>query len=177
MKLIAKKTKHFSMFVMELIFGMVMTLGLVVVLPLSLLFLDITLFANLTFTVVILAIMLIFGLIAFFGFIRPYFIYRKMPEVQAETDGEYLYIHSNKEAKIPLAEMENTYVEADIPSLVTNQFFIHLLSERYGNVIIEVPNYGTYKLYYVAYAEEVSRTIVKIIEDKINWHKQLPSKL
>lgn len=167
MKLIAKKTKHFSMFVFNLIIGMVMTTAVIVVLPVSLLMYDISLFANLQFTLIILGIMVIFGLVGYFGFIKPYFRYRKMPEIQAETDGEYLYLHGDKEAKIPLADMEDTYVEPDIPYMVTNEFFIHLLSERYGNITIDVPKYGKYKLYYVAYAEDVADTIVEIILDKI----------
>ena len=168
MKLIAKKTVHHSMFVMELIWGMLITTAAVVVTPIWIMCVDITLFTNLPFVGFILAMMIIFSLASYFFFIRPYQIYRKMPEIQAETDGEYLYIHSDKEAKIPLAEMENTYVEPDIPSIVTNQFFIHLLSERYGNVTIDVPNYGKYKLYYVAHAEEVANSIVDIILEKID---------
>lgn len=168
MKLIAKKTKHFSMFVLDLIIGIVMTTAVIVVMPISLLMYDVSLFANLQFTLIILGIMVIFGLVGYFGFIKPYLRYRKMPEIQAETDGEYLYLHGDKEAKIPLADMEDTYVEPDIPSLVTNEFFIHLLSERYGNVSIDVPKYGKYKLYYVAHAEDVANTIVEIILEKIN---------
>lgn len=168
MKLIAKKTVHHSMFVMELIWGMLITTAAVVVTPIWIMCVDITLFTNLPFVGFILAMMIIFSLSSYFFFIRPYQIYRKMPEIQAETDGEYLYIHSDKEAKIPLAEMENTYVEPDIPSIVTNQFFVHLLSERYGNVTIDVPNYGKYKLYYVAHAEEVANSIVDIILEKID---------
>ena len=36
-------------------------------------------------------------------FVRPYCLYLKLPEIQAEYDDEFLYIHAKKEAKIPLA--------------------------------------------------------------------------
>ena len=168
MKVIARKTNQLSPFVFDLIIGIVMTTAVIVVMLVSIILFDITLFANMQFTLIILGIMVIFGLVGYFGFIKPYLRYRKMPEIQAETDGEYLYLHGDKEAKIPLADMEDTYVEPDIPYMVTNEFFIHLLSERYGNVSIEVPKYGTYKLYYVAHAEDVANIIVDTILEKIN---------
>lgn len=37
--------------------------------------------------------------------IRNYLLYRRLPVVQAETDGTYLYIHSKKEAKLPLVDI------------------------------------------------------------------------
>lgn len=169
MKILAKKTKHLSAFVFRLIWGMFMSAAVVVVLPVSLLVADSSLFENLTFTSIIFAIMIVFGLISWFFYIKPYLIYRKMPEIQAETDGEYLYIHTDKEAKIAFADMDGAYFDADVPTMVTKEFFvIHLLSERYGNVIIDIPNYGEYKLYYVADAENVMRTIADLANKKLN---------
>ena len=48
----------------------------------------------------VIGAVLFFGLIGYFTFIRPYFIYCKLPTVLAETDGKYVYFHGKKEAKI-----------------------------------------------------------------------------
>ena len=167
MKVLATKTKHFSVFVIELVLGMLM-IAVVVGLPIGIYFLDAALFTNLPFMAIILAIMLGFALVGYFFFMRPYQLYRKMPEIQAETDGEYLYIHSKKEAKIPLASMEGAYINSEIPNFMSNEFIIHLLSEQYGNVVIEVSGYGKYRLYYVSNAQDVASKIISLAENKIN---------
>ena len=102
---------------------------------------------------------LMFGLFAYFLFIRPYFEYNKSPEVLAETDGEYLYIYGKKQAKIPLSDFEYAEVTYDLPFLYSSELMavliVHLCSEEYGDVTIDVPGYGCYKLRFVA---DVRRT-------------------
>ena len=164
MKIIATKTKHFSVFIIELVLGMIIVSATIVGLPIGVLFLDSSLFSNLPFMGFILAIMFIFTLIGYFFFVRPYQLYRKMPEIQAQTDGEYLYINSKKKAKIPLADLENAYINSEIPNFMSNQFIIHLLSEEYGNVVIEVPKHGKYRLYYISHASDVASTIIRLAE-------------
>lgn len=168
MKVIAKKTKHLSVFIVRLIFGMLMMIGMVLGLPITLMCYDITLFTNLPFVLVILGIMLLFALIAYFGFVKPYQLYRKLPEIQAETDGEYLYIHSKKEAKIPLSAMDGVYVTPEIPNYMSSQYFVHMFSEFYGDVEIDIPEYGEYKLYFVVDAIEVANTIVAHVDKALN---------
>ena len=165
---IARKTSQTSLFVLDLIIGMIMMAAAVVVAPAGLFYLDSSLFEDMTFTAIIFAISFIFALVGYFMFVRPYLIYRKMPEIQAETDGEYLYIHSKTEAKIPLCAMEDAEIDTDTPNYVGREFIIHMLSERYGNVIIDVPQYGKYKLYYVANAQNVASEIISLVEEKIN---------
>ena len=168
MKVIAKKTRYLSVFVFELIVGMILMAAAVVVPPVGIYYLDSSLFANPQFMGFILIVMLGFALVGYFMFLRPYMLYRKMPEIQAETDGEYLYIHSKKEAKIPFCAREDAYIYSDTPVYFGKEFIIHLLSEQYGNVVIDVPQYGKYKLYYVANAQDVASKIISLAENKIN---------
>ena len=102
---------------------------------------------------------LMFGLFAYFLFIRPYFEYNKSPEVLAETDGEYLYIYGKKQAQIPLSDFEYAEVAYDLPFLYSSELMavliVHLCSEEYGDITIDVPGYGCYKLRFVA---DVRRT-------------------
>jgi hypothetical protein len=104
-------------------------------------------------------------------FVRPYVLYRKLPEVQAESDGEFLYIHAKKEAKIPMAALEDATVYVDLPYLLQRdflrEFLIHLFSEKYGNIVVEVPNHGTYKLYFVANAQDVADDFVRFISNQL----------
>ena len=168
MKILAKKTKYLSVFVLELILGMIIMAAAIIGMPVGVYFLDSALFTNLPFVGFVMAVMLGFALVGYFFFVRPYLIYCKMPEIQAETDGEYLYIHSKKEAKIPFCAMDGAYINSEIPNFMSNEFIIHLLSEQYGNVVIEVPEYGKYRLYYVSNAQNVAREIISLAESKIN---------
>ena len=105
--------------------------------------------------------MFIFALIAYFVFIRPFFLYRKTPTVQLETDGEFLYVHTiKKDVKIPLDSIDYVNISADLPYLYQkeflNEFIVHLFSEEYGNVVIDIPGHPDYKLRFVPHATQVS---------------------
>jgi hypothetical protein len=170
MKVLARKTKQFSALVLRFIVGALMMTAVIVVLPIYLLINDPSFFTNLEFMSIIIGIMGAVALVGYFLFIRPYMIYRKMPEIQAETDGEYLYIHSKKEAKIAFADMDGTYFDCDVPNLVSGarEIAIHMLSERYGHVIIDTPNHGKFKLYFVANAEDVMYELADLTNQKLN---------
>ena len=156
------------MFTVRLIFGILIIIGMVVGLPVTLMCYDITMFTNLPFVLIILGIMLVFALIGYFGFVKPYQLYHKLPEIQAETDGEYLYIHSKKEAKIPLADMDGVYIAPEVPNYMSREYFVHMFREFYGDVVIDIPEYGEYKLYFVVDAVEVANTIFKLVDEKLN---------
>ena len=116
--------------------------------------------------------MLFFGLVGFFMFIRPYLLYRKLPAVQAEADSEFLYIHTKKEAKIPLSELSEATVRVDLPYLLQKEFLrefiIHLFSEEYGDVILEIPGYGVYRMRFVANAELSANELARFICEASN---------
>lgn len=76
--------------------------------------------------------------------VRPYLLYRKLPEVQAEADEKYLYIHGKKEAKIPLTELEGASFFG-----IPQNFLVITLGGGYGTFTIETPNHGNFKLRFV----------------------------
>ena len=110
-----------------------------------------------------------FGGFAYFLFVRPYLVYRKLPEVLVETDGEYLYMHGKKEAKISLVDLSYCYIDVDVPHIFQQgflrEFIIHKFSSDYGTIVLNVPSYGTIKLKFVANAEEVGKELLNYINE------------
>ena len=72
--------------------------------------------------VIVLGGMLFFGLVGYGLFVRPYRLYLKLPEIQAEYDDKFLYIHSKKEAKISLVEITYVHITAELPFLFMKAF-------------------------------------------------------
>lgn len=166
MKVLARKIEKSILFQLNLIVGVLIMAAAFIAMPIGVFSIDVSLLTNLFVWAVVLAAMLMFGSVGYFCFLRPYLLFRRLPEVQAETDGTYLYIHSTKEAKIPLAEMDGTYLDFHMPYMMSREFVIHILSERCGNVTIKVPKYGKYKLYNIAGANEVPGVIAAVIEGR-----------
>ena len=98
MKILVKKMSSFGILKVQMIVGAIIMLVALIALPVGIISGDPSLILNPYVLGVVLIGMLMFGSFAYFLFIRPYFIYRKSPEVLAETDGEYVYIHGKKEA-------------------------------------------------------------------------------
>ena len=153
MKILVKKMKAFGILKLQLILGALLMVAVVIVLPVSIAVQDASLLLNPYLLGVVLIGMLMFGLFAYFLFMRPFFIYRKSPEVLAETDGEYVYLHGKKPAKIPLAAFDGAVVTYQLPFIYSNEFvavlLVHLFSDQYGDLILDVPEYGSYKLHFV----------------------------
>lgn len=168
MKIIARKIKKNLVLKLYLAVGIVMMVAALIVLPIAVFSTDVSLLKNGFVWGFVLIEMLAFGLVGWFCFLNPFLLFRRLPEVQAETDGTYLYIHSTKEAKIPLADMEGAYLDMETPYIMTHEFILHLVSEQYGKVIIKVPGYGKYKLYYISGAAEVPDMIAAFAEKSIN---------
>lgn len=91
--------------------------ALALVMQVTVLIHDHTLFANPTILSIVIITFIFFGVIGYFSFIRPYLIYKKLPHVLAETDGEFLYIHGKKEAKIPVSVLSEAIIDIDIPHM------------------------------------------------------------
>ena len=139
----------------QLIFGAIVMIAAMAGLPVALLTSEnasLLLNPYVLGTVVITAV--IFALLAYFLFIRPYFAYRKSPEVLMETDGEFVYIYGKKQAKIPLSDFEGAVVTYHLPFIYSKEFIAvlitHLCSEKYGDLSLDIPNYGSYKLRFVS---------------------------
>lgn len=160
MKILVKKMSSFGILKVQMIVGAIIMLVALIALPVGIISGDPSLILNPYVLGVVLIGMLMFGSFAYFLFIRPYFIYRKSPEVLAETDGEYVYIYGNKQAKIPLSAFEDAMVTYHLPFIYSKELIavllVHLFSDKYGDISLDVPEYGSYRLRFVSNVMETS---------------------
>jgi hypothetical protein len=172
MKVVARKMKKLGFVKLQLVLGALIMAAAVIVPPVGIISYDASLMAN-PFILGVVAIgMLFFGLVGFFGFVRPYFLYSKAPEVLAETDGEFLYIHANREGKIPLANISEAFVHVSYPFLFSREtlkaLIVHLLSEEYGDIHLEIEEYGKFRMRFVSHVGETAGELERLISSAIN---------
>ena len=169
MKVLVSKMEKLGLLKFVLIYYAVIYIALALVMPVTILILDPSLFLNSTILAIVIGAVLFFGLIGYFTFIRPYFVYKKLPNVLAETDGEYVYFHGKKEAKISLVDLSYCYMDVDVPHIFQQgfirEFIIHKFSSNYGSITLEVPSYGTVKLQFVANAQDVANELLNYINE------------
>ena len=169
MKTLVTKMDKLGLLKFILIYYAVIQIALTLVMPVTIVILDPTLFLNPTILCIVIGIALFFGLIGYFAFIRPYFVYKKLPNVLAETDGEYVYFHGKKEAKISLNDLSYCYMDVDVPHIFhpgfLREFIIHKFSSNYGTIVLNVPSYGTVKMQFVANAQTVSKELLNYINE------------
>ena len=154
MKLLVKKMSSFGILKAQMIFGAIVMAAVVIALPASIATTDASLLLNPYLLGVVVVGMLMFAAFAYFLFIRPLFTYRTTPEVLAETDGEYLYIYGKKQAKIPLSDLDGAVVTYHLPFIYSKELvavlLIYLSSDKYGDLSLDVPGYGSYRLCFVS---------------------------
>jgi hypothetical protein len=164
--------RKFGVLRVQMIIGAIVMAVAMIVLPVSIILADPSLMLNPYVLGVVLGGMLMFGLFAYFLFIRPYFLYQKLPEVLVETDGTYLYVHGKKEAKIPLADLDGTSTFVHLPFIYSNELLavlmIHLVSDRYGDLDLDVPGYGSFKLRFVADVQRTSDELIAFMNKALN---------
>ena len=169
MKILVSKMEKLGLLKFVLVYYAIIYIALALVLPVSVILLDPSLLLNPTILGVVIIAVLFFGTIGYFTFIRPYFVYKKLPNVLAETDGEFVYFHGKKEAKISLNDLSYCYMDVDVPHIFQHgfirEFIIHKFSSNYGTITLEVPNHGTIKLQFVANAEDVSKELLNYINE------------
>lgn len=167
MKILVKKMSSFGILRVQLVIGAIVMAAAMLGLPIAVLLGDASLLLNPYVLGVVVIGMLMFGSFAYFLFIRPYRIYRKSPEVLAETDGEYVYVYGNKQAKIPLSAFEGAMVTYHLPFIYSKELIavlmIHLFSEEYGDLILDVPGYGSYKLCFVSNVKETADALMTFL--------------
>jgi hypothetical protein len=172
MKTLVRKMSSLKLLKVELILGTVFSAIATVGLPISIFCLAPEMMAEPLAWAIALIGMLFFGSVGYFLFVRPYRIYNKLPDVLAEHDGEFLYIHGKKEAKIPLSEITNVYIEADLPFILHQDFLremvIHFFSEEYGNIDLDIEGFGSYKLRFVPNAEDMEHELFKFFDGVMN---------
>ena len=154
MKVLIKKMSSFGILKAQMIFGAIVMAAVVIALPASIATTDASLLLNPYVLGVVVVGMLVFAALAYFLFIRPYFTYRKSPEVLAETDGEYLYIYGKKQAKIPISDLDGAVVTFHLPFIYSKELvavlLTYLFSDKYGDLSLDVPGYGSYRLCFVS---------------------------
>ena len=169
MKTLVKKMDNLGLLRVVLIYYAVVYIALALVMPVTILILDPSLFFNPTILVIVIVAVLFFGTIGYFSFIRPYIVYKKLPKVLAESDGEFVYFHGKKEAKISLNDLSYCYMDVDVPHIFQHgfirEFIIHKFSSNYGSITLDVPNHGSIKLQFVANAEEVGKELLDYINE------------
>ena len=169
MRTLVTKMEKLGLLRFVLIYYAVIYIALALVMPVTILLLDPSLFLNPTITIIVIIAVSFFGTIGYFTFIRPYFVYKKLPNVLAETDGEFVYFHVKKEAKISLNDLSYCYMDVDVPHIFhpgfLREFIIHKFSSNYGSITLYVPNHGSIKLQFVANAQTVSKELLNYINE------------
>ena len=167
MRTLVCKMRSYGILRLELIFGSVLMAALAIGIPASLLWGDATLLTNPYILGFLFILFLIFAVVEYFLFVRPYRLYRRLPVVQAECDDKFLYIHGKREAKIPLSKLANARVRVFLPFLLQKEFLreilLHIFSERYGDLVLEIPGYGDFKLSFVPRVEETANELLYFI--------------
>lgn len=172
MKTLVKKMRKVGVLKFQMVLGAIVMIAAMIALPVSIIIGDPSIILNPYVLGGVLIGMLMLALFAYFLFMRPYFLYRNSPEVLVETDGKYLYIHGKKEAKIPLADLDGTSYFIHFPFLYSNEFVAtlvtHLLSEKYGDLDLDIPGYGSYKLRFVSDVYATANELMAFINQAIN---------
>ena len=172
MKTLVKKMSSLKLLKLEFIAGTVFSAIAMIGIPISIFCLAPDLLREPLAWGIALGIVLFFGLVGYGLFVRPYRLYLKLPDVQLEHDDEFLYIHSKKEAKIPLAELTYVRITAELPFLLHESFLreilIHLCSDEYGKIDLDIEGFGSYKLYFVPHAEDMESELLGFFNGVMN---------
>ena len=172
MKPLVRKMSSLKLLKVELIGGAIFSALAMIGIPVSIFCLAPDLLREPLAWGIAFGIILFFGLVGYGLFVRPYCLYLKLPDVQLEYDDEFLYIHSKKEAKIPLAALTYVNITAELPFLLHGSFWreivIHLCSEEYGRIHLDIDGFGSYKLYFVPHAEDMESELLRFFDGVMN---------
>ena len=172
MKTLVRKMGSLKLLKVELIGGSICSALAMIGIPVSMFCLAPALLTEPLGWVVAIGIMLFFGLVGYGLFVYPYRLYLRLPDVQAEYDDEFLYIHSKKEAKIPLSELTYVNIAAQLPFLLHESFLreilIHFCSDEYGRIDLDIDGFGSYKLYFVPHAKRMENELLRFFNDVMN---------
>ena len=172
MNALVRKMSSLKILKVELIAGTIFSAIAMIGIPISIFCLAPDLLSEPLAWGIAFGIMLFFGLVGYGLFVRPYRLYLRLPDVQMEYDDEFLYIHSKKEAKIPLADLNYVHITAELPFLLHESFLreilIHICSDEYGRIDLDIDGFGSYKLYFVPYAKDMEGELLRFFNDVMN---------
>lgn len=167
MRPLVKKMSKFGILKLQMIVSAVVMVAAIVMLPAAIIAADPSLILNPYVLGVVVIGVLMLGFYLYFISLRPYLIYRRSPEVLAETDGEFVYIYGKKQAKIPLSAFEGAVVTYHLPFIYSNELvavlLVHFFSDKYGDLSIDVPGYGSYRLCFVAKVMETADSLTRFL--------------
>ena len=162
---LVRKMSSLRLLKAELVLGVAFSAILAVGIPVSIFCLAPQLLTEPVAIGLALGTALFFGLIGYALFVRPWRRYLALPDVQLEHDGKFLYVHGKKEAVIPLADLTYVRITAELPFLFHGSFLreilIHLFSEEYGRIDLDVDGFGRYKLHFVPFAKETEGRLLE----------------
>ena len=172
MKVLVKKMSSLKILKVELISGIIFSAIAMIGIPISIFCLAPDLLKEPLAWGIVLIVMLFFGLVGYGLFVHPFRLYLKLPDVQLEYDDKFLYIHSKKEAKIPLADLTYVLITAELPFLLHGGFWreilIHLCSDEYGKIDLDIDGFGSYKLYFVPHAKDMESELLRFFDGVMN---------
>ena len=172
MNVLVRKMRSLKLLKVELILGTIFSAVAMIGIPVSIFFVAPDLLIEPLAWGIAFGTMLFFGLVGYGLFVHPYRLYLNLPDVQLEYDDEFLYIHSKKEAKIPLAELTYVRITAELPFLLHGSFLreilIHLCSDEYGKIDLDIDGFGSYKLYFVPYAKDMESELLGFFDGVMN---------
>ena len=172
MNVLVRKMSSLKILKVELIYGTIFSAVAMIGIPVSIFCVAPDLLKEPLAWGIALIVMLFFGLVGYGLFVRPYRLYLKLPDVQMEYDDEFLYIHGKKEAKIPLAEITYVQITAELPFLLHESFLreilIHLCSDEYGRIDLDIEGFGSYKLYFVPHAKDMESELLRFFDGVMN---------
>ena len=172
MNVLIKKMSSLKLLKVELVLGTVFSVVAMIGIPVSIFCVAPELLGEPLAWAIALGTMLFFGLVGYGLFVHPYRLYLRLPDVQLEYDDEFLYIHSKKEAKIPLAELTYVHITAELPFLFHEGFLreivIHLFSDEYGKIDLDIEGFGSYKLYFVPHAVDMEGELLRFFNGVMN---------
>ena len=172
MNVLVRKMSSLKLLKVELILGTIFSAVAMIAIPVSIFCLAPDLLREPLAWGIAVGAMLFFGLVGYGLFVHPYRLYHKIPDVQLEYDDEFLYIHSKKEAKIPLAELNYVHITAELPFILQEGFLreilIHLCSDEYGRIDLDIDGFGSYKLYFVPHAKDIEGKLLRFFDGVMN---------
>ena len=172
MNVLVRKMTSLKLLKVELIVGAISSAVAMIGIPVSIFCLAPDLLREPLAWGIALGIILFFGLVGYGLFVRPYRLFLRLPDVQMEYDDEFLYIHSKKEAKIPLADLTYVHITAELPFLMHESFLreivIHWCSDEYGRIDLDIEGFGSYKLYFVPHAKDMESKLLGFFNGVMN---------
>ena len=172
MKTLVRKMSSLKLLKIELIAGVIFSVIAMIAIPVSIFCIAPDLLREPLAWGIVFGIILFFGLVGYGLFVHPYRLYLKLPDIQLEYDDKFLYIHSKKEAKIPLADLTYVHITAELPFLLHESFLreilIHLCSDEYGRIDLDIDGFGSYKLYFVPHAADMERELLGFFNGVMN---------